>query len=438
MPVNFKKDLLQKIENLKATNEAFSKIISFDSLSSVSRENPLDFILDLFILLFGGNKTKSDFIKFLISEIKLLNDDLFKYFKENIVKFYQCKTDTQIPAHFFQFKTFKITELDFFGLLKIDPDSPEGKSYYVDYPDNLDKLIYQAINNQGIEYNWKSVLVIKYLNQELYVKLDSSLQGKTIYNFVNLYMSNTVLFDNKVVVSDLIDSNFGVLTSKLKNTLANFSKKNLNNQIELEIILERITDSFNVDDSFFTFDTEEVNDRAEKRKDGYYEFIDCEVNYVSYDYDLLQSFMTDLINVSQYNEEIYTINFDYLVNQTSGMVLPSDKQAYTDNLFKLFFKIVIKSITRNILTPKNILFIRLFALMSINANIGADFKDFFKEHRKFLIDIIKKRIIQAVIRYLVIIIIRELNEMIQENNLKKEQEQLRLQILQIRSLLSII
>ena len=148
--------------------------------------------------------------------------------------------------------------------------------------------------------------------------------------------------------------------------------------------------------------------------------------------------MNNTINVYQYNEEIYTINFDYLVNQTSGMVLPSDKQAYTDNLFKLFFKIVIKSITRNILTPKNILFIRLFALMSISANIGADFKDFFKEHRKFLIDIIKKRIIQAVIRYLVIIIIRELNEMIQENNLKKEQEQLRLQILQIRSLLSII
>jgi hypothetical protein len=438
MPVNFKKDLLQKIENLKATNEAFSKIISFDSLSSVSRENPLDFILDLFVLLFGGNKAKSEFIKFLISELKLLNDDLFKYFKENIVKYYQCKTDTLIPSHFFQFKIFKITELDFFGLLKIDPDSPEGKSYYVDYPDNLDKLIYQAINNQGIEYNWKSILVIKYLNQDLYVKLDDSLQGKTIYDFVTLYMNNTVFFDNIVVVSDLIDTNFGVLTSKLKNTLANFSKKNLNNQVELEIILERITDSFNVDDSFFTFDTEEVNDRVEKRKDGYYEFIDCEVNYVSYDYDLLQSFVTDLINVSQYNEEIYTINFDYLVNQTSGMVLPSDKQTYADTLFKLFFKTVIKSITRNILTPKNILFIRMFALMSVNVNIGSDFKDFFKEHRKFLFDIIKKRIIQAVIRYLVVIIIRELNDIIQENNIKKEQEQLRLQILQIRSLLSII
>lgn len=438
MPINLKKDLLQKIENLKATNEAFSKIISFDSLSSVSKENALSFVMDLFVSMYGGKKMKSEFIKFLVSELQGLGDELFKYFKENIVKYYQCKTDTILPAAFFEFKTYKVKELDFFGLLKVDPDSDLGKNFYVNHIYNLDKVLYQAINDEGIEYNWQSILIVKYINQELYVKLHPSLQGKTIYDFVNLYLNNTVFFDDIKIISDITDSIFGVVTSKLKDTISNFSKKNLANQIELELILDNILDSLTVDDSFFTFDTEDVNDRIEKRKSGYYEFVDCDINYVKYDYNLLQSFINDLTNVSQYNEEIYTVNFDYMINQTSGTVLPSDKQAYSDNLFKMFFKTLIKSVSGSILTPKTILFIRLFANMSTSVSLSPDFKEFFKEHKNFLIDIIKKHIIQAVIKYLIFIIIREINELIRENNLKKEQEQLRLYILQIRSLLSIV
>lgn len=432
MPLDPTKQLLGKIEGLKISNEAFSNVSFFNSFPSLSSANSLNFLTDFFKLLFGGERLKSDLIRFLATELKSLAEELLKFYKKNIVEYYYCNIDSVIPDDFFAEFSFKVKEIDFFGMLKIHPDSDLGLHYYQDYPNNLDILLYTAVQNPDVEYNWLNILVIRYSTQRIYVKLDPSLKNKTVYEFVNLYLSNIKLFDDITIISDIIDGIFGTLTSRL-----NISSKNLANRIEFEILLDRVFENVEVDDSFFTFDTEEVNTKIETRKTGYYTFKDCETSYVKYDFNLLQDFANDLKNVSQYNEIIYNTNFDYLVNQTSKTVQPSDKKTYQGNIFLEFFRYITKSITLSLFSPKKVLFIRLFAKMAGKIDLDPTFKGFFKQNKNFIIDIVKKHIMQAVLKYLLSIILQELSKLLIQNNIKKQQEQLKYYILQITSLVGL-
>lgn len=432
MPIDPKQILLGKIEGLKISNEAFSNISFFNSFPSLNSANSLTFLTDFFKIFFGSDRIKGDFIRFLSTELKSLGEELLRYFKKNIVEYYYCNVDTVIPDEFFQEISFSLKEIDFFGILKIDPDTELGSHYYPDYSDNLDKLLYTAIQNEGVEYNWVSVLIIRYSNQRIYVKLDPSLKNKTIYEFVTKYLNNIVLFDDISIISDVIDGIFGTISSRV-----NLSNRNLYNRIEFEILFDRIMESLEINDDFYTFDTEFVDEIAKKRKEGYYEFKDCELSYIQYDYNLLQDFVKDIKKSPQYNAQTYTVNFDFLINQTSKTVFPSDKKTYNDNIFLEFFRYLGKSIVSSLFTPKKILFIRLFAKMASKIDLDITFVGFFKQHKNFIVDIIKKQVMQAILKYLITILIQELTKLIADNNIKKQQEQLKFYILQITSLISL-
>ena len=432
MPLDPTKTLLGKIEGLKISNEAFSNASFFNSFPSLSSANSLNFLTDFFKLLLGGERLKGDLIRFLTTELKSLAEELLKFYKKNIVEYYYCNVDSLIPDDFFQEFSFKLKELDFFGILKINPDSNLGSHYYQDYTNNLDVLLYTATQNPDVEYNWINILILKYSGQRMYVKLDPTLQGKTIYEFANLYLSNIKLFDDITIISDVIDGIFNTLTSRL-----NISNRNLTNRVELEILLDRIFESIEVDDSFFSFNTEEVNNKVDAKRKGYYKFVDCEISYVKYDFNLLQEFVKDLKGVSQYNEEIYTNNFDFLINQTNQTVHPSDKKTYQINIFVEFFRYITKSIVLSLFSPKKILFIRLFAKMAGKIDLEPTFIGFFKQNKNLILDIVKKHIMQAILKYLISIVLQEMSKLIIQNNIKKQQEQLKYYILQIRSLIGL-
>jgi hypothetical protein len=161
------------------------------------------------------------------------------------------------------------------------------------------------------------------------------------------------------------------------------------------------------------------------------------LSYVKYDYSLLQGFLDDLSNGSQYNEEIYNTNFDFMVNQTSPTISPSDKKSYNDNIFLTFFRQISKSIAFSLFSPKKVLFIRLFAKMVAKADLDVSFVGFFKQHKNFILDIIKKHILSALLKYLLVIVRKQLSKLLAENFIKQQQEQLRLYKDQIRSLINI-
>jgi hypothetical protein len=75
--------------------------------------------------------------------------------------------------------------------------------------------------------------------------------------------------------------------------------------------------------------------------------------------------------------------------------------------------------------------------MAAKIDLDPTFAGFFKEHKNFILDIIKKHVMQAILKYLLTILIQELSKMIIENNIKKQQEQLKYYLLQITSLVGL-
>lgn len=429
MPLDPKKILLGKIEGLKIANEAFSKPSIFNSFPSLNSSNSFEFLSDFFKLLFGADKVKSEFIRFLLSELSTLKNELLQFYRKKIVEYYNCSTNTLIPDEFFSEIEFNIKKIDFFGLLKISPSDQYGKYFYQDYEVNLDKKLYEAIENENTVINWKNILDIRYSSNKFFIKLDGELQGKTINEFVNCYLGNIQLYNEITIVPDFIDAIFGTLTS-----LIPVSKTNIEDRLKFDVLVENILKNLEFSDDFYTFNNEKISDDAKKKINGYYQFIDCNISYTSYDLNLLSNFVDDLLNLSQISEETYQVNFDYLINQTTTNVDNVDKATYKNNLFLLFFRYLTKSITLSLFSPKKVLFMKLFGKMTKKNNTNLNLIDFFKENQNFIKDIIKNKIEDFILKYLLSIVLQELSKIIAESNKKKQQEQLKNYKLQVQSL----
>lgn len=428
MPLDPQKILLGKIEGLKIANEAFSSHSFFSNFPSLFTANPINFLTDFFKLLFGAEKIKSDLIRFLVVELNDLMSQLLQFYKSKIVEYYYCNLDKIIPDIFFTEQEFEVKKIDFFGILKIDPNSDFGKYFYQDYQVNLDKKLHESIQNPNTVINWQQILNIRFNNDKFYVKLDDSLQGKTINTFVNRYLGNIQLHNQITIISDLIDAIFGTLTSLLP-----LSKSNIQDRLKFDVLVENILNSLEFSDNFYVFDEEEIANSASEKLKGYYKYIDCNVNYTEYDINLFSQFIDDLNN-SELNEITYTLNLNYLINKTSVDVDDVDKSTYSNNLFLTFFRYLTKSISLSLFAPKRVLFVKLFAKMANKDISGLNMVDFFKENQNFILDIIKNKIQDFILKYLLSIIIKELSEILQQSNLKKQQEQLKNYKLQIQSL----
>jgi hypothetical protein len=423
------------LQGLKITNEKFLRPTFFSSASSLtSTKNALSFILDVYKIMYGDRQLRQELINFLKDELLPFTKEIFKDFKNEIVKFYYCSLDDLIPDKYFvDFVRFKIKEIDFFGILKVDPNSNYGKYYYSDIADDLNKLLYEVINNEDVEYNWKNILILKRQGDFIYVKLDEDLKGKTFNEFVSAFFSN-LEFPNEInILGDLVDGVYGLLSS-----LGPFSNKNILNRIKFDVSVERMYDSIDTNDSFFEFNDEEISIFTNSKLKGFYEFENCVLNKVSYAIEDLDSFANDLVTLPELKQQIYTTNFNYLINKTVGDTDTGDGEVYANNLFLTFFKNITKSLSFFLFSPKQILFIKLFVKLTRDIDIQFDFEQFLKKHLNLLFNLIKKRIFAYIITFLLEKVLSEIKELVDKNNANKSAEKLKFYLLQIRSLTGII
>lgn len=427
MPLNFKQKILGKIEGLKVGDNFVNKNL-FNSIQ-LNKDNSLDFLLDIFKVLFGSAKMKNDFINFLLNELVILLGEILEIYKKKILEYYICNLDSKIPNIYFSEQKIKVKDIDFFGLLKINPNSDIGKYYYPNITTSLDAILYKAISQPNISQNWENIFNIRYVNEFFYVKIDDSLQGESINTFVNLFFSKVVLFNDISIISDIIDSVFNTL-----NGLKILSKNNIENKIKLDIFLDKVYESFEFDDTYFEFDIESLNSQYEAKNNGTYKFEGCSENIVKYDINLLSNFIND-INSSVEKQIIYDVNFNILVNSTSESVNNTDKEFFKKNIFVIFYRNIIKSVVVSLFSPQKILFLKIFAKMTNNVDLNGEFEAFLKSQQNLVKDLIKEKILSFILNYLYGILIEELSTLVANNFNKKQKERFNYYRLAIQSLI---
>lgn len=444
--MNFKKekiDIFSKIASVKidANSLLSNKTNSFASVDK-TKGAVIPFLLDLFKSLEDVNQMKD----IIIDSIYRNSEDIELKIKNILIKSLNemvlCYADPKIPNSYLvssNTEGFKINinHIDYTKLLKINPNSEDGKLLFFDNTlgtnsSDLNTFLYSVILTPNQWYNWKGILSIRYQNNFYYVKINNSYQNKKLSKLFEDIINSIDLFNTKTLLNNLIDSYSATISYKVKK-----SKSQINNELIVDKIIDKIIDSDEDDvennSGYFTFtneDNQDIEDIINSRSNG--TFV-VETAYESLDemlsYDSLNQMNTSLDNASQ--SEIDSVIENALNSLGSIDVLDVsnvDLPILNLNFIETMVKNLGKMFTNTILSPKIMLVFNMAKQLS-GDNTDTEITTFIKDNVniiKMVITTIKNQIIGLILdrclKLLKEIVFRKIQSIISEklNNRKKQ------------------
>lgn len=243
---------------------------SLDSVNSKSK-NLLPFLLDLLSTTCKDN-AKSIKDKASCESTRILTNILIEFFpalmrilKEAIIKAIKaglcCGLDFTISSNNIQVK-FKLSEIDFNGLLKTNPNTNLGSTFFgKDSSDDLNWFLHDLIQGNNTA-SWNGLINFSYdsSSEEITATLDSGAQNKNFDAFLVDYLDYTDLYTREQFLAKIVDNTTGSLTAALKSTSldsliaqekTNAVQKNINNS-------DPCKEEYQNDDDYYTFTNDEL------------------------------------------------------------------------------------------------------------------------------------------------------------------------------------
>lgn len=285
------------IQNQK--NEVFSRIAAlkvladdstnqtqelWESLQTITKD-PISFLSDLIKELIGYEALRDGFINAMGPTLNFAEEKIKYSIKLKLKELLSCGVNPEIPNDFKYSSggyNFKLSQLDFANIFRLEPSSRYGSFIYRDVSAELDSndlntVLYNTIQDDGTEHQWGEQMGY---NDITTFRFDSS-NGENI-NVLNVraseyYSNNKTLTDWNDDYIDSIDffpepQFYGKILDTIFNSFSNVITKTPN-QCETEEKLNRLVDKLldtepdeYIDDSFFSFNNVELREISEKSK----------------------------------------------------------------------------------------------------------------------------------------------------------------------------
>jgi hypothetical protein len=448
-----KSDVLNQIAALKSVNTDFPKLKKGKSLSSLSNKNDtVKFIKDLIGILVGLEELKDELIRFLTYQTTAIEGAVKAGLKSILKSKFSCGTDATIPAFLIDGVgtgfNVAVKQVDFFSILKVDPNSAGGKLIYGSISQDLNAYLYDVL--QGNVGTWKNLIVVSYQQQGIVdgkmktnvfnVKIDSSWNGRTVNDFINAFLDGIIILNLPVFINKVFDMTYGSVSSLLK-----FNKNTVSAEVELEVFVQKIIDyveTVEIDDSYFDFTKDEIDffdEKVEERVTGKKILKEC--NFVSSSIDV-----NDLIDLSNQLEaastlveikDILTNKFETLSNQATDNLDEENKPFGKNNFIGELILGLIKALVNLVFAPKTMMMIISYFKIISNTIGFTSFKEFLKENRQLIIDLVRKVLLPIIIKFLMKILIKHLTKLVTKETIEKNKEKIKNQISIIKSLIGI-
>lgn len=217
----------------------------------------------------GGNKVKCNLIRILIEILIEFLPELIRIIKEAVVvairEALSCGSDFQIPLGTTQI--VDIETIDHKGILKSDPNSNLLGGIFFGGENDFNRWLYNTMQTPGLVNTWEGpngpLMDVTYIPPsqvmfQISTNYDEN-SGKTYNDFISDYMASIELFNQKIVLGNLMNSFFSNVTSNLNPSL-----EQVIDDEKTDAIMEKIlnTDPCQeeqvYDDSFFKFSNEEL------------------------------------------------------------------------------------------------------------------------------------------------------------------------------------
>ena len=276
------------IESVKNTGKNILPYLT--NMLSVACQDPQDEPLPEFSPTFSGpppkgvlreaGPVKCNVIRILLEILIEFLPELIRIVKEAVAvairEALSCSSDFKIPPNTVQI--IDISVLDYNNILKTNPnDNLLGGIFYGDPERDFNRFLYNLIQTPFTTETWEGdngpILDVTFITPgQLSIAVNTNYENKSFNDFISDYMDSIELFNQKILLGNVIDNFFSNITPNL-----DFSLEQLVNEEKTNKLMDKILDTdpckdeIVYDDSFFSFNNDEIEEfenKAVGRKEG--------------------------------------------------------------------------------------------------------------------------------------------------------------------------
>lgn len=445
--IDQKRKVFGNVAALSTLTSGMPNLKLSSSLPSVNNNGDVITLLtDLIKVLIGYDKLVSTLTETLTDQAPLIEQELKRFLKKELKSIVSCGVNPSLPSFIKSTGSGVVTpvdKIDFFDLLKTDPNSEAGKLLYNDVPTSiltdstdLNTFLYGVIQKDGVSQTWnstKQIIDITFQSQDnlnvnpnnsLIFKANPNYDNKSLTQFNDDFIDSLILFDTNNIINAIVDSSFGSISSSVKKTT-----KQLENEAKINDIINKIANSDNdddIDDSYFTFTNEELQNQqreADIRKNGIRKLECCSKISASIPITNLTSFNDEYLTATTRSQkyEVVNKNITLLANQTA---VNSNESSDNINIKLNFVQTMINNLTHvfvnTIISPKviSIFLINNKIIYGQSASYN-DATDFMKKN-KTLTETVVKKVNELIIKTLLTIAVKEITTRVSQFAMMEE------------------
>jgi len=372
--IESKKDTINNVALLEVLGN-LPKGRSTSSLASVNSnsKNLLPFLLDLLSTTCKDNaksvkeKATCEATRILINILIEFFPVLMRILKEAIVKAIKaglaCSLDFTTPSGNIQIK-MKLSEIDFNGLLKINPNSNLGATFFgKNSNSDLNWFLFDLIQGNNTS-SWNGFVTFSYDSnlEEITMTLDPAAQNKNFDDFLINFLDSTDLFTREQFMAKLVDNLTGSLTAALKSTSldsiiaqekTNAVQKNINNS-------DPCKEEYQYEDNYYTFTNDELFNIEKVANEKYFGVttldLGCGLVESKMDVDIFQTLFNDVKNTPNNQSTLVIENSITTINNSlTSNVSDVDKKVSQISLNAKMIELIPTILTNIIFEPKIVL-----------------------------------------------------------------------------------
>jgi len=431
-------------------------INSFPSLNNGN--DIILFLTDLLKSLIGQQEFINVIVETLTKYLDKFEQGLKKTLKTVLKEIISCSLSPSIPSYLKSTGSgviVRVDKIDFFDMLKTDPNTPIGGLIYDNITSPLtdssdfNTFLYGVIQDTPVTHTWKGILTFRFYqngsgtipNNSLVIKTTPAYDNKSIVSLNDNYIDSIKLIDAKKFVNQLIDILFGSISVQQNKT-----RKQLQTEAEINDIIDRLANAnanTEISDDFFNFTNAEVARQesiADNRRNG---IIKVKTS-TEFDATMPVEFLTGFTNdynltstlVQQRSLIANTLNnmSDNLASQTPNS---EDKQTIKISFAIDMIRNLIKSLANILISPKIIIiFLINFKILYGPTAEYTDAKDFIKKNKK-LFNVLFKMLEREIVKLLMSYVMKEATKLAGQVALSKQIEKIQNRKDQILSLIGI-
>jgi hypothetical protein len=454
-----KQKVFGEIAAAKTLVDGLPKLKKTNSFPSVNNGNDIILFLSDLVKSLVGQK---EFINVIVETLTKYLDKFEKALKLTIKvvlrNLISCGLNPSIPD--FLKPTgggvvVKVEKIDFFGQLKIDPNTPIGGLLYNDITPNLTEssdfntFLYGVIQDKNITHTWQDILDIKFEdigtgmnpNNCLVIKINENYLNKSLNQLNDDYVDYLTILDANKIVNSIIDILFGSISVKVNKT-----RKQLEKEAEINDIIDRLANADindEINDDYFTFTNSEVarqQEIANDRKNGIVKVkTSVEIN-TTMPIEELTSLNENYATTSNLVEKrtVLTDSLNSMADNLASQIPNNqDKQTVKIGFISEVLKSLIKSIANILISPKII----IIFLINFKIIYGVNYEftnavDFIKKNRA-LFKAIFKEITQEIVKLLMSYAMKEITRLAGDAAVVKKMEKVQKRKQQLLSLVGV-